>query len=225
MKTSKNIMMLTLWSLLLVGCGYQTVSLDNSKNNVLKGKTVTYVHKKYPVRPATRYSSLSLSPTLYAVTDAMSSSISYNQSRQAGGVVYGKPSEVLSKKIITFLSKKYHMKSKSNQFYPIDTEQIPNYSQYNSDYVLGINTYWTVVQTQLLGYTVSLRNDIKLVNIKTQKIGFQYSCEYDGMMDLESEKNFYSRDELFALNGEVLKNVTSRAISICLEEIQVKALK
>ncbi|MCK5538179.1 MAG: hypothetical protein KAI79_15235 [Bacteroidales bacterium] len=225
MKTTKSIMMLVLWSLLLVGCnGYQTVSLDSSQKNVLKGKTVTYVHKKHPVRPLTHHSASGTS-VMSAIASGVSTSISTEKAKREGGVVYGKPSEVLSKKIIAFLSKTYRMKSINNRFAPIGTEQIPKYSLYNSDYILDINTHWIISQIQFFGNDVILNNNIKLVNTKTQKIAFQYSCSYESMLDSGLEKSLYSQQDLLALNGKSLKYVTSRAINLCLEEIKAKVLK
>ena len=218
----KGTMLIFLGSIVLIGCAGQTIPVNSSQSNKFKGKTITYVHKMFPVRPSTLHSSSSLiaGPITNAVSNAVNSSISKERSHRDGGVIYGKPSEVLSKKIISTLVRKYKVKAKSNHVAPLNIKENPNYSSYGTDYVLNVNTGWQT-QPTFAGHSVLLFNDITVVDTKSQKPILKYSCGYSSF----NEGKTYRLKELLARNGQVLKQETSHAIKRCLSELKQKVLK
>ena len=219
-------------SFLLVGCGYSSVTLDSNKKNELKGKTITVIHKNGPVRP-TNYGGGGIT-----IESKIISGLSADAaSRQNDGPVYGNPSDVLNKKIISYLIKKYSLKYKENRFAPQvrDSDSIammntgkPNYAamkKYNTDYVLEVNSYWQLQNLMMGAQFVRLRNDIRLMDNKKHKIVAQLTCDTDIGGNIKLKKNSFSRDELYAHNGALLKKVTSEAINLCVEEVKLKAFK
>jgi hypothetical protein len=239
MSITRNIIILALASLIFTACGERTVAIDSSQSNTLRGKSVTYVKKQGPVRPYTQHSTISPTAGLGALSQttkiafqaadaaagAASTSMSRNKSLQSNGKYYGKPTDMLSKQIMAYMVRKYHVRPKNNRFAPLGANQQPNYSAYKADYVLDVTSNWRTAYLTLLGHVVILKSDIKLVNSKNQKTVFQYSCMYESTIDKGLKKKIYSKDELYANNGKILKQVTSRAVSLCMEEIKLKALK
>jgi len=211
-------------SFLLVGCGYQTVAPDQNSVNRFKGKSITYVHRNYPVRPYVQYSTIGIIPgteIINAVGGVASTAVSASQAKKSGGVVYARPSEELSKKIIALLKKKYKLRYKPNQLAPLGADKKPNYQAYPTDYVLDIETEWSLSQLNFLGYDMLMNNHIKVIDRKQNKAVLQYSCNYESILD----KHLHGKSDFLANHGKILKQVTARALEQCLTKFKQNVLK
>ncbi len=234
MKYIRYILLFTIGSFLFIGCAFNEVSLDSNTRNELRGKTITVIHKKGPVRPwESRGGGISIEST---IINAIGSEVT---ARQSDGPNYGNPTEVLNKRVISYLVRKYSLRYRNNSFPPETTSTgafsfnkgTPslNYAtikKYNTDYVLDINSYWSTMVTFPRRIILTLNNDIRLIDTKKQKIIAQISCEDQSTSTTTKQgKKYYTDESLYAHNGALLKQVASKTINKCMDQIRQKIFR
>ena len=116
------------------------------------------------------------------------------------------------------------MKYVNNKYSPESVSAKSNISKmkkYNTDYVLEVNTEWRINRANIfMGDILGITNNIRLIDRKKMVIITQLGCVYDTFTNHEGK---YNKDDYYAYNGKLLKEITSKAIDECIKEVKLKA--
>ena len=191
--------------LLLNGCGIVSSSLSAEKQEVLKGKTVTIVKKDTLIKPGQKgKTSTDMGINMYwAVTRGI-------ENRQTHGPVYGNPTQEISRKTMTLLSKKFGMIEVRNS----------GQKNFKSNYSLEVKTNWWIENMLGSAGYLMMANDIRLIELNNNKIIAHSVCMYGD--NTEERIAQTSVKEIFAHDGEIIKREARKAVDSCMKKIDTQ---
>jgi len=219
-----------LFTFILSGCAQKTLIMDKKQKSLLNNKTLTFIEKSRPNRPDISTPGKAIGAAMGGIFGAILLSVNDESISKLKT-----PSNYISKEIAPFIANKYHMifkkekrKEKEETALSIMTSKrnIPELDQfkesYSSDYLLDVNTYnWIITHRLWSGsasYLIVMRNNLRLIERESQKIISSTSCEYFP----KSKEELLTHKELFANNGEMIKEESQKAINLCIEKIKTE---
>lgn len=221
---------LFLGALLISGCA-TTTPLPNH-GSILKGKTITAIHKKHPKHPII---STDADVVGQVIGGIIGGAIVASAASKKYNVTYENPSNQIAKVVANEMVNRYSMQylpqsitTTNNSLNLLNTnptlKDTNPYKNYKADYLVDVETNnWTMMHdTMFIDKAMfSLKNNVKIIDRKRGKVIAQTQCSF--VKKWEGEIPKYK--EVLANNQQFIKNYTQKAVDACINKVRKDLFK